>query len=640
MNQTNGEKCIVARSSRSGVASVGAWLVALLAAVSGKAAATDVWPFGTEGREHFEQQVDTAQAAAYQRIVAVYDAYLQSHPDDGIAAVERCRFIDRFAQVEDLTIESAPADAERCRESLSAGRLAGNSAVKLFLLEGAWDDGAIPRAELLLATATSWPVDQQARLHEWLSQRYARTDSLKSGEHALRAVQLSSASSLRLSAARYLIQIGAPARASTLVRQTPPEQFTAWTLRGAVSTLLDLNAPKAALDLARSRDDLKLDDGTQMRLARALIVSGYAADGSTLLKALQAGSIVSSDANPGLAREMFLLQLSQGSREEAEAAYRKLQGQNRRGDPWGYFRLQLAARYPAVPWQWSDVRGLVALAMVMLAIILSPALIVLPLHYASLIRRARGWSPPVQPNWGFGHLWYGLAAFLLSSSIPLYLLCYGQFEQALGAVTNAMPPIAAAPTSEETLAQAFLLANVLGLIALVPLFGRMRWRQLWTGRWSVPQSVFTGAALGFALLILANVIRGAASTFAAPGLALGSDTIRATQGIYAYYGWGPMLTATAFLTPLIEEVIFRGVFLQAGSRYFGWRIAALMQAAVFVALHDQPGAYLFLTALALTAAWLARQSGGLLAPFALHVINNVFACLSVVGVTRSLAVTP
>ncbi|MDB5970087.1 MAG: hypothetical protein JWQ90_2537 [Hydrocarboniphaga sp.] len=623
------------------MAGAATWLVILLATVSGKAAATaDVWPFGAEGREHFEQQVDTAQAAAYQRIVAVYDAYLRAHPDDGIAAVERCRFIDRFAQVEDLTIESAPADAERCRESLSVGRLAGNSAVKLFLLEGSWDEDAIPRAELLLREATSWPVDQQARLHEWLSQRYARTDPLKSGEHALRAVQLSSASSLRLSAARYLIQIGAPAQASTLVRQIPPEQLNVWTLRGAVSTLLDLNEPKAALDLARSKDALKLDDGTRMRLARALIGSGYAEDGSALLNALRAEPVVSSNANPSVARELFLLQLSQGSLEEAEAAYRKLQGQNRRGDPWGYFRLRLAVRYPAVSWQWSDIRGLAALGLVMLTIILSPALIVLPLHYVILIRRARGWVPPVQPSWGLGHLWYGLTAFLLSSSIPFYLLCYGQFEQALGAFSNARPSIEVSTASEETLAQAFLLANVLGLIALVPLFGRARWRQFWTGRWSVPQSIFTGAALGFALLVLANVIQRAASTIAAPGLALGSDTIRATQGIYAYYGWGPMLIATAFLTPLIEEVIFRGVFLQAGTRYFGWRTAALMQAAVFVVLHDQPGAYLFLTALALIAAWLARQSGGLLAPMALHVINNVFACLSVVGVTRSLTVTP
>jgi membrane protease YdiL (CAAX protease family) len=123
-------------------------------------------------------------------------------------------------------------------------------------------------------------------------------------------------------------------------------------------------------------------------------------------------------------------------------------------------------------------------------------------------------------------------------------------------------------------------------------------------------------------------------------MGLGTDTVRALQGIHSLYGAFGLIATAAVLTPVIEELVFRGVFLRSVARHVGVWVAALTQAAVFAFWHEDVSAYPYLFVFALVTSWLAWRSGGLLAPMVLHATNNAFAALAIMGVSRVLNATP
>lgn len=205
----------------------------------------------------------------------------------------------------------------------------------------------------------------------------------------------------------------------------------------------------------------------------------------------------------------------------------------------------------------------------------------------------------------------------------------------LGRAQTAIP-------DDQALARAFILADFVCVLALLPLLRGTHPRELLFGTWSVGKSLLVGFGSSLLLVFCTGLWMKAraGSGTPGPGLALGSDTVRMTQGLYMLYGpWG-LLLGTALVTPLIEEFVFRGVFLQVASRHVRFIIAAIVQAAVFAVLHDQPGAYLPLFVLGLAAAVLAWRSNGLLAPAVLHATNNTLAALAIMGITRSMSAMP
>ena len=104
-----------------------------------------------------------------------------------------------------------------------------------------------------------------------------------------------------------------------------------------------------------------------------------------------------------------------------------------------------------------------------------------------------------------------------------------------------------------------------------------------------------------------------------------------------------LLLVIALTTPLqaaAEEVAFRGYLSQAVASWFtrpavGIAAAALVSSALFALAHGGQDAALFGDRLAfgLVASWLAWRTGGLEAPVALHVANNLvsLAYSAVVG---------
>ncbi|MCU1434074.1 MAG: family intrarane metalloprotease [Pseudarthrobacter sp.] len=86
----------------------------------------------------------------------------------------------------------------------------------------------------------------------------------------------------------------------------------------------------------------------------------------------------------------------------------------------------------------------------------------------------------------------------------------------------------------------------------------------------------------------------------------------------------------AVLTPLWEEVLFRGAILSGLLRRFGPFLAVVLSAAVFASVHLVVLTFPYLFCLGIALALLRRFHQNLWAPVVLHAVNNGLVALIVV----------
>jgi uncharacterized protein len=269
------------------------------------------------------------------------------------------------------------------------------------------------------------------------------------------------------------------------------------------------------------------------------------------------------------------------------------------------------------------------------AALLLPLLLVGPAHLRGRARDraglAAGWTGP---GWQLWHVWLAFA-FLIAAELSLFyalqpetfVRIFGRSdaEPAFGSVESIMNEDA----SRELLWSAIAVSATLVLVLpFAPL------RMLWTRHWSVRKAIGAGA-LAFVILRLVTLLL-------APALpSFGSEEhpqheLTESFGVLTseHSVWLTVAVA-ALLAPIAEEVLFRGVALTGLARRisFGW--ANAIQAALFATLHLSATLFPVFFLMGLMAGELMRRSGGLLAPIALHALNNGAAVFALWNLMRA-----
>jgi len=147
-------------------------------------------------------------------------------------------------------------------------------------------------------------------------------------------------------------------------------------------------------------------------------------------------------------------------------------------------------------------------------------------------------------------------------------------------------------------------------------------------------------SLGFALLALLGVgqLGEGVMGFAGRGLGLSSHW---TEWFDPDLAWGPridvgaILLDTVVLTPVFEEIVFRGLVFATLRRRFGTGMAAGLSAAIFAIAHGY-GVLGFAAVFwsGLLWAFAYERTGSLLPSIAAHAVDNLLAALGVVLVLR------
>jgi CAAX protease family protein len=241
------------------------------------------------------------------------------------------------------------------------------------------------------------------------------------------------------------------------------------------------------------------------------------------------------------------------------------------------------------------------------------------------------WSPTVAPveaipvGWAPAPTGYdvligiGAAVLLLAASIVLSQLVPG-----LGLVFTADQPW--------SLLVQLALANLILLSAPVAVAWRRGWRvfrllPLCRGR--IALCACGGAAAGVLLAIVLQAID------TVTGLKLHGANAQLLD-VPAMPPWGLVLFAliAAGTTPMIEELVFRGLLFGWLRRRLGLWLGAGSSAAVFGALHWWNGQALWAALIGFLLALLYERTGSLWASIAAHAGNNALAMALVFWIVR------
>jgi CAAX protease family protein len=579
--------------------------------------------FAPGTHKRFAERVNKGQASMYAEVLAAYDARLAKHPDDVSSSVERCRFIQTFAYSEDMVIESAGDDLDACRDGLEQGPHAKNVDVILYGIESSWDEANAQEAQALIPASREWTRDQQATLYELLTDKFQWKQPELGAEYAMRAVSLKPGSRVLITAAQRYVQLGAKDRARRLLVQAPASTWDQLSRFSAAQVLIDMGDPKAAAALLKA-DKKEGETHFSPMLARILAETGEIGAARDAYR----GAIKPDYVQYETRVEYFEFERQHGNREQTIAAYDQLRDQGFGADILGRQRLSLLFSHPTAPWSWRDVTGFLLLGALLLANALVPLIAIAPVHYRGLARRVAGLAPDKpEPRWTLRHSWYALGVVFVGSAIALYVFTPAFLEMILPWTKRNT-----ATSTDIQLGKQLLVATLLGLLLVAPLLRGRSVKTVMIGRWSIVKSIFVGLAMAIGLKIAA-VLLGLGMQWVG---ALGTDTTRAMQGVHQSFGLAAMLLVVAVAVPFVEELVFRGVLLEAFRGQVTFFFASIVQAAAFAALHeswsDMPSLFVF----GLASAWLAKRSEGLLASITMHGVFNLMAAMALVGITSIL----
>ncbi len=86
--------------------------------------------------------------------------------------------------------------------------------------------------------------------------------------------------------------------------------------------------------------------------------------------------------------------------------------------------------------------------------------------------------------------------------------------------------------------------------------------------------------------------------------------------------------AVPLVIPVVEEILFRGLFYGAFEKRWGIRGAILGSAFVFACIHLQVVGFVYLFCVGVILAWARSRCGSLGLPIAIHGLNNASALLA------------
>lgn len=140
-----------------------------------------------------------------------------------------------------------------------------------------------------------------------------------------------------------------------------------------------------------------------------------------------------------------------------------------------------------------------------------------------------------------------------------------------------------------------------------------------------------------ALLIFSDVVflRGLVALFGPSRTwprQLNSATINATQ---QPIGLALVVASGLVLTPLVEEILFRGVLYQALRRTMPVGNAAVISALIFATMHGQLVLFVPFTIMGVILALIYERSGSLLPTILVHACNNGIILLFAIGAAPS-----
>ncbi len=567
-----------------------------------------------DSHEKLAEQVGYSQTTQFKETIEKYNEYLEKNPDDAVAATERCLFASYFYSSDDFFIEESEPTLESSEAYLE--RFENNPVVELYLLDRAFGDDLIDKGnELLLNKDISWSDPQIAEIHLTLATQFNYKENLdKAGEHALKSLEKNATTAAQLTAGRFYQSKGNKEKGvSVLLLEYPGELPYQKSQR--MTLLSDFGATSEALELLR---ELSLGESEIINSLQSAMILAEADE----IEEARSSFTKAKENNWNkvkVAREYFLFEKDKGTAEEARQAYTELRDLGLGNDPFLYRRFQLFSKFPGLSWDFRDALGLLSLLGLLLGASLLPLLFLIPLHYWGLLRQRAG-KPGFRltPFWNLRRAW-GISALLIVNSIAMsyyfsYDIIFEGFFDDYVQEESAMP--------EEGLAEMVLVSDLILLIGVGLIAGLKRSSESFQAEeWSVARCIGMAVLWMIPLRMVAGIMEAIYTEPATAFLEV-SITIQSLQAVLNEYGPLALFMTLAVITPIVEEITFRGVLLTSFTNHIPFWAANILQAVLFTVMHEAYEFFPFLFAFGIVTGLIRRRSGSLLSCIFLHSINN------------------
>ena len=572
-------------------------------------------------KEALIEKVNGQVKSSVEAVLAEYDTLIEREPYDVALRIQRCKFLAEYVSSFESGsfLEDLYALSEECDSQLNED-FAEHPEVLLLNLENSYGEERERRGKEIVATmlVEGWTHGQMGRLYAALAHSANLAGRAREAqEHARVALNYDEAADVRLILAEAHLARGENQKLVELLttRFDRYKNDDAWYLLEKMKLLSRAGAMDAATSLyeqlAQAEYYNHLDAARTLRNAQAVDLARL-----EIQKAAAAYTGTTEDE-----KQLFFLEFEHGTGQAALKAYNAWRDAGWKQDPLGMNRIALAARDITLPWHARDVLALLLAVLVLMVVAVTCGAPVLVVHYWGFVRRHRNAASYPTDGWQLRHAWAALAAFGSMAIIGMYAA--GPLDFDVNALYQLNTDLQPAQWSRYALVEAVLTTTAM---ILVLKFGPQHENtRPWSTNWTLLKALGVGAAIGLALRV-PLMLTALSHPDALPQVSEG-DLWQMLRHIRDQMGFITALWLVGLMAPVVEEFIFRRVLLDSFTSHLGFARANVLQAALFAAIHMDASAFIPLFGLGLLLAYLARRSGGLLAPMIVHAVFNLIAGL-------------
>lgn len=598
------------------------WLINII--LTGLALAQDA-EYGIGSAERYHKQFIKQQMGLFDELFAGYETFIANHPDDVIARVELCRFAYLLAYdeyEEYVLIQKAHEWSEMCLTDLQ-DVAPMYPEVQLLALDNVYGEAALTYYQNLVEMGfEGWSVEQIRRA---LFSTANNTYWMESEAVGLLASDAAANNipnlAVNLRAAKYYFENENHAQALTLLNTLTFSDDDKWQASNKLSYLIEYryyDEANAFYDVLKNEYKVSPSVNDLVKLHIGLLDSDQAIISAK--DQLNSGSRVLENA-----KSYFEFALKNGDENTAKVFYELFRDQSYSADPFLYQRWQLYQLFPNIPFSMQDALRLFNWFLVILACVLIPLLLILPVHYWSLLKQRSGKSvKSFVGTWNLKHAWLVLAAFIFVDVIGSFIWSYDALWALLFSNNDWIGTVL-----QKDVVNSVVFTDVT-MLAVLMLLLRKNGSLFGKGHWSWGKL----AGVVFVTLICLRVLAVAIVGIETSGefiLQVSQPYVRnAVFAFHEYYGLWGLLLSFAVITPIVEELLFRGVLLSALSKHVHFFWANLLQSLLFAFSHDDIRLLLFFIVFGLTAGYMTKHSKRLLPSILLHGVNNALFCIAVI----------
>lgn len=573
----------------------------------------------------FLQEINNSHDRVYNDCLEKYNTYLANNPKDLEVHIEKCKFI-LYAQYDENEGYNPNQEAFDSCVSALIKQFPSYPEIFLFQITYLWGDEltkVFNEAEIAIENnPEEWSDIQLGILYKSMSYHYSsESDFPQALIYIEKAISKDTFYKTSLEYARILIELDRHPEALNVLQAGKDTTKIPWELSSKADLYLELEDYESALDLYNLIDEIDSTYNNNVKIANTLEGVG---EFMPARKYLVADTATNWNKEASV-RQLLIHDLKYQSGAQSLATYNAYRDYGYMTDPLGIFRLTLFISHPLQPWKFRDILSLISLHGTLLLLIIIPFLWILPIyfigHHLNLISRQKAY----ELNWGLKAFWFVSAGYLIAAFAshciePEYL--YSLFLSSYYAIELSQE-------KEGLISILFvLLFAIVGLATLYKVNPRVLLRDQWT----VNKSILNGFGIlavykfmvGIYIWVLISTfgitmedLTGMLSHFLA--------TRQEIEAIIAVSGGGIGFILICLLVPVYEEIIFRGVILDASQRYLNFNLANWVQAVLFATIHANLYMFPVFLLFGLITGVMRKKSGGLLAGIIFHVINNILA---------------